>query len=162
MFNNFDSYTTYNFSSSIGTTIYGLFDLGEEKKIQAIRHVMRPSLSYNIAPAFDQYYDTYEIVSADGLTNDQVEYSRFEESLFGTPSNRFSSSIGISMTNNFEAKIRDRDSLSTDPKKIFLLNSLNFSSNYNLAADSLKWSPVRISGGTQILDNKMNINFTIV
>ena len=159
VFNNFDTYTTYNFSSSVGTTIYGLFDLGEEKKIQAIRHVMRPSLSYNIAPAFDQYYDTYEIVSADGLTNDQVEYSRFEESLFGTPSNRFSSSIGISMTNNFEAKIRDRDSLSTDPKKIFLLNSLNFSSNYNLAADSLKWSPVRINGGTQILDNKMNINF---
>ena len=78
----FDSFTTYNFSTSLGTTIYGLFDFGEDKKIQAIRHVVRPSISYNISPAFNQYYDTYEVVSADGLTTDQVEYSRFEQSLF--------------------------------------------------------------------------------
>ncbi|MEC8535790.1 MAG: putative LPS assembly protein LptD, partial [Bacteroidota bacterium] len=77
----FDSYTTYNFSSSLGTTIYGMFDFGEDKKIQAIRHVMRPSLSYNINPSFDQYYGSYEVVSADGLTTEQIKYSRFEQSL---------------------------------------------------------------------------------
>lgn len=155
----FDSYTTYNFSSSLGTTIYGMFDFGEDKKIQAIRHVMRPSISYNISPAFSQYYDTYEVVSADGLTSDQVEYSRFEQSIFGAPGNRFSSSIGLSISNNLEAKIRAKDSTATEPKKIFLLNSLNFSTNYNIAADSLNWSPVRLAGGTQLLDNKMNLNF---
>ena len=155
----FDSYTTYNFSSSLGTTIYGLFNFGEDKKIQAIRHVMRPSISYNITPAFSQFYDTYEVVSADGLTTDQVEYSRFEQSIFGAPGNRFSSSIGLSLSNNLEAKVRDKDSTATEPKKIFLLNSLNFSTNYNIAADSLNWSPVRLSGGTQLFDNKMNVNF---
>ena len=155
----FDSYTTYNFSSSLGTTIYGMFDFGEDKKIQAIRHVMRPSLSYNINPSFDQYYDSYEVVSADGLTTEQIEYSRFEQSLFGTPGNRFSSSIGLSMSNNFEAKITDKDSTASEPKKIFLLNNLNFSTNYNIAADSLNWSPVRMTGGTQIFDNKMSVNF---
>ena len=155
----FDSYTTYNFSTSLGTTIYGLFNFGEDKKIQAIRHVMRPSISYNVTPSFEQYYDTYEVVSADGLTTDQVEYSRFEQSLFGAPSNRYSSSVGLSLTNNFEAKVRDKDSTATEPKKIFLLNSLNFSTNYNIANDSLNWSPVRMTGGTQLFDNKMSLNF---
>lgn len=155
----FDSYTTYNFSTSLGTTIYGLFDFGEDKKIQAIRHVVRPSISYNISPAFNQYYDTYEVVSADGLTTDQVEYSRFEQSLFGAPGNRFSSSIGLSLSNNVEAKVRAKDSTAAEPKKIFLLNSLNFSTNYNIAADSLNFSPVRMSGGTQLFDNKMSVNF---
>ncbi len=155
----FDSYTTYNFSASLGTTIYGLFNFGEDKKIQAIRHVMRPSLSYSVSPSFEQYYDNYEVVSADGLTSDQVEYSRFEQSLFGAPGNRYSSNIGFSLTNNLEAKVRDRDSTATEPKKIFLLNSLNFSTNYNLASDSLNWSPVRMSGGTQLFDNKMSLNF---
>ena len=155
----FDSFTTYNFSTSLGTTIYGLFDFGEDKKIQAIRHVVRPSISYNISPAFNQYYDTYEVISADGLTTDQVEYSRFEQSLFGAPGNRFSSSIGLSLSNNVEAKVRAKDSTATEPKKIFLLNSLNFSTNYNIAADSLNFSPVRMSGGTQLFDNKMSVNF---
>ncbi|MDG1384978.1 MAG: putative LPS assembly protein LptD [Flavobacteriaceae bacterium] len=155
----FDSFRTYNFSSSIGTTIYGLFDFGEDKKIQAIRHVMRPSVSYNINPAFDQYYETYEVISADGTTTDQVDYTRFEGSLFGAPGKVYSSSVGLSLNNNLEAKVRDKDSTATEPKKIFLLNSLNFSTNYNVAGDSLNWSPVRVSGGTQVFDNKMSINF---
>jgi len=155
----FDSFRTYNFSSSIGTTIYGLFDFGEDKKIQAIRHVMRPSVSYNINPAFDQYYETYEVISADGTTTDEVDYTRFEGSLFGAPGKVYSSSVGLSLNNNLEAKVRDKDSTATEPKKIFLLNSLNFSTNYNVAGDSLNWSPVRVSGGTQVFDNKMSINF---
>ena len=155
----FDSYRTYNFSTSIGTTIYGMFDFGEDKKIQAIRHVMRPSVSYNINPSFDKYYETYEVISADGTTSNEVDYTRFEQSLFGAPGKTFSSGIGLSLNNNLEAKIRDKDSTATDPKKIFLLNSLNFSTNYNVAGDSLNWSPVRVSGGTQLFDSKMSLNF---
>jgi len=109
----FDSFRTYNFSTSIGTTIYGMFNFekeGQDKKIKAIRHIVRPSVSYNINPAFDQYYDTYEaeeIVSADGTTTRDIEeYTRFEGGIFGTP-----------------------------------------------------WSPVRMSGSTQLFQNKMNINF---
>ena len=155
----FDSYRTYNFSTSVGTTVYGMFEFGEDKKIQAIRHVMRPSISYNINPAFDQYYETYEVISADGTTSNEVDYTRFEQSLFGSPGKTFSSSVGLSLNNNLEAKVRDKDSTATDPKKIFLLNSLNFSTNYNVAGDSLNWSPVRVSGGTQLFDSKMSLNF---
>jgi len=155
----FDSFRTYNFSASLGTTIYGMFEFGDDKKIQAIRHVMRPSISYNLSPSFDKYYETYEVIDADGLTTDEIEYTRFENSLFGSPNKELSSSIGLSLSNNIEAKIRDKDSTATEPKKLILLNNLNFSTAYNIAADSLGWSPMRVSGGTQLLDNKMRINF---
>ncbi|MCB0432762.1 MAG: LPS-assembly protein LptD, partial [Mangrovimonas sp.] len=158
----FDSYRTYNFSSSIGTTIYGMFSFekeGKDRWLKAIRHVMRPSVSYSVNPAFKKYYDTYEVVSADGLTTEDVEYTRFEGSIYGVPGKTYSSSIGIAISNNFEAKVKDRDSTATEAKKITLLNNLNFSTAYNLAGDSLQWSPLRITGGTQFFDNKMSVNF---
>tara|TARA_R110002049_G_scaffold309200_2_gene518499 strand:- start:1985 stop:4627 length:2643 start_codon:yes stop_codon:yes gene_type:complete len=160
--NGFDAFRTYNFSTSLGTTVYGTKSFekeGKDPKIQAIRHVIRPSISYNINPAFDKYYDTYEVVSADGLTTKDVDYTRFEGGVFGTPGQNFSSSMGIAVSNNLEAKVRDRDSTATEPKKVVLLNNLNFSTSYNFAGDSLQWSPVRMSGGTQFFNNKMSVNF---
>ncbi|MBQ0785959.1 MAG: LPS-assembly protein LptD [Oceanihabitans sp.] len=161
----FDAFRTYNFSTSIGTTIYGMFNFekeGENKKIKAIRHVMRPSVSYNINPSFDKYWDSYEVVNADGAVAEEVEFSRFEETIYGAPNQNFSSTMGLSLSNNFEAKVRDKDSTATEAKKIILLNNLNFSTSYNFAGDSLQWSPMRISGGTQILNDKMSINFGAV
>ncbi|UKM64148.2 LPS-assembly protein LptD [Flavobacteriaceae bacterium GSB9] len=165
--NGFDSFRTYNFSTSLGTTIYGTKNFekeGEDRKIKAIRHIIRPSISYNINPAFNQYYDTIEgdeVIDADGTTRRElIEYTRFEGGLFSTPGKNFSSSMGISVSNNLEAKVRDKDSTATEPKKIILLNNLNFSTAYNFAADSLKWSTVRMNGGTQLFKNKLSINFS--
>ncbi|WMI64653.1 putative LPS assembly protein LptD [Aestuariibaculum sp. YM273] len=169
--NGFDAFRTYNFSSSLGTTLYGMFNFekdGKDRKIKAIRHVMRPSVSYNINPAFDKYYESAEVVNADGLTQGELdaiyetvdlEYSRFQNGIFGSPNKTFSSSMGISVSNNLEAKVRDRDSTAKEPKKVVLLNNLNFSTSYNFAGDSLQWSPVRMSGGTQLFNNKMSVNF---
>ncbi|AYN06623.1 LPS-assembly protein LptD [Flavobacterium sp. 140616W15] len=157
--NGFDAYRTYSFSSSLGTTIYGTFNFGEDKKIKSIRHVMRPSISYGYTPSFDKYYDTY---SADATGATMKEYSRFEGGIFGAPGNNNSNIIGFDLSNTFEAKVTDKDSTKTEPKKIMLLNNLNFSTSYNFNADgitSFAWQPLRVSGGTQLLENKMNINF---
>lgn len=151
----FDRYNSYNFSASIGTTLYGTFNFGEDKKIQAIRHVMRPSLSYGYAPSFDQFYDEY--INGEG---EVVQFSRFQGTLFGAPSLGKSNSIGFSLANVFEAKVRDKDSTATEPKKIPLLSNLNLSTGYNFEADSLRLSPLSINGGTNILNNKMSINFS--
>jgi hypothetical protein len=129
---------------------------------------MRPSVSYNINPAFNKYYESAEVINADGLTageleiiesNTNLSYTRFEQGVFGTPNKNFSSSMGLSLSNTLEAKVRDKDTTATEPKKITLLNNLNFSTSYNFAGDSLQWSPVRMSGGTQLFKNKMSINF---
>ena len=152
----FDRFNQYNFGMSVGTTIYGLFNFKESSKIQSIRHVIRPSVSYNIRPSFKKYYDTY-IIDADGNT---AEYTRFEENFFGLPSKRYSSSIGLQISNNIEAKVREKDSLNTEPKKVTILNNLNISTNYNLAVDSLKLSPIRMSTGTNLFKNKLNVNLS--
>ena len=155
----FDAFRTYNFSTGVGTTVYGMFPFKKGSKIEAIRHVVRPSISYNINPSFQQYYDTYEVIDADGNTTADVEYTRFEGSMFGSPSNRYSSSIGFSLGNNIEAKVRSRDSTEVESKKIVILNSLNFSTNYNMSADSLNLSPINMTGSTQLFKKELNLNF---
>jgi len=164
----FASYRTYNFSSSLGTTLYGMYNFDKEeegKKIKAIRHVVRPSVSYNINPAFDQYYESYKknVITADGTTVEDIEYSPFENSIYGSPGKTFSSSVGLGIGNSIEAKVRDKvtDSTEVSYRKVSILNNLNFSTAYNIAGDSLKISPVSISGGTQLANNKLNINFNM-
>ena len=149
------SFRQYNFSSSVGTTIYGTFNFGYGSKIQSIRHTIRPSISYSIQPSFEKYYDTY-IIDANGNT---AEYTRFENSLFGVPSKGYSNSLGISINNNFEAKVKSKDTTQLEPEKIKILNNLNLTSNYNFAADSLNWSPVRVSSGISLFKEKINVNF---
>lgn len=151
----FDSYRTYNFGSNIGTTIYGTFNFGDTKKIQAIRHVMRPSVSHNYAPSFEQYYDTYAI----DASGDIAQYTRFDGGIFGQPSSSYANSLGFSLSNTFEAKVTEKDSTKLEPRKVMLLNQLNFSTSYNMAVDSLQWAPVRLSGGTLLFKDKMNVNF---
>lgn len=155
----FESYRTYNFSTSLGTTLYGLFNFGKENKIQAVRHVVRPSISYNINPAFDRYYDEFIIPATADEAAQVVEYSRFENTLYGPPSKVYSSSIGMALSNTFEAKVRDRDTTALEPKKVTLLNNLNFSTAYNLAGDSLKWSPLQFTGSIPIVP-KLDFNFS--
>jgi lipopolysaccharide assembly outer membrane protein LptD (OstA) len=157
--NGFDAFRTYNLSASLGTTIYGTFNFGDDKKIQAIRHVMRPSISYGYTPSFEKYYDTY---SSDASGRMDKQYTRFEGGMFGSPGLSNSNTMGISISNTFEAKVRDADSTKTEPKKVMLLNNLNLSTSYNLDADgvtALAWSPVRVSTGAQFFENKLNANF---
>ena len=151
----FDRYNRYGFNASIGTTLYGTVTFGEDKKIQAIRHVMRPQIGWSYTPSFEQFYDTY-------LDNDgeEVLYSRFEGTLNGAPSLNQANAISFSLQNTIEAKVRDRDSTVTEPKKIPILSNFNISTSYNFEADSLKLAPISFNGGTQLLDNKMTVNFT--
>ncbi|MGL2964395.1 putative LPS assembly protein LptD [Flavobacterium sp. RSB2_4_14] len=152
----FDAYRTYSFTTGIGTTVYGTFNFGKDKKIQSIRHVVRPNVTYSYAPSYEKYYDTY---NTDGSGTMQKQYTRFEGGIFGAPGQNMSNNVGFNLSNTFEAKVTDKDSTKTEPKKIMLLNNLNFGTSYDMTADSLKWSPMRISGGTQLLNQKMNVNF---
>ena len=157
--NGFDAFRTYNFSSSLGTTIYGTFNFGENKKIKSIRHVMRPSVSYGYTPSFEKYYDTYATDASGTMTE---EYTRFQGGVFGVPGNANSNIVGFDLSNTFEAKITDKDSTKVEAKKIMLLNNLNLSTSYNFNADgktTFAWAPVRVSGGTTLFEDKMNVNF---
>ncbi|MCE2612471.1 LPS-assembly protein LptD [Flavobacteriaceae bacterium D16] len=151
----FDRYNQYNLSASMGTTLYGTFNFGENSKIQAIRHIMRPTVSYGYAPSFEQYYDEY-LNEATGQT---VQFSRFEGTIYNAPRLGKSNALSFSLANTLEAKVKDKDSTATEPKKIQLLNSFNLSTGYNFEADSLKLSPLSVTGGTNLFQNKMSVNF---
>lgn len=152
----FDSFREYSTGVSASTTFYGMVNF-KKGRLKAIRHVVRPSISYNYRPDFSQYYDEFQ-ASID--PRDIDEYSRFQNGVYGAPSRGLSNSIGFSLNNTLEAKVMPKDEAEDEEKaaKINLLNNLNFSSSYNMAADSLKWSPVRMTAGTQLLKNKLNIN----
>lgn len=156
----FESYRTYNFSTSVGTTVYGMFNFGRNKRMQALRHVMRPSVSYNINPAFDRYYEEFRIPeTANEAAGEIVEWSRFDNTLYGPPNKTYSSNIGLSLSNNFEAKFTSRDTTAQEAKKVVLLNNLNFGTSYNMAGDSLRWSPVHFSGSIPVVPN-LDFNFS--
>jgi lipopolysaccharide assembly outer membrane protein LptD (OstA) len=153
--NGFDAFRQYSFSTSIGTTLYGTFNFKETGKIQSIRHVVRPSVSYAYTPSFERYYDTY-LTDANGTYGD---YTRFEGGMFGAPGKNLANNVGLSIGNSLEAKVKDKDETKTELKKVMLLNNLSLSTFYNVAADSLALSPVRITGGTNLFDNKVSLNF---
>ncbi len=150
----FSAFRTYNLSASIGTTLYGTVNFKEGKKLQSIRHTLRPSISYGIQPSFEKYYDTY-IIDADGNT---AEYTRFENALFGVPSRSYGNSMGITINNSFEAKVKSKDTLNLEPEKITLLNNLNLSTSYNFAAEEFNLAPVRMSTGLGLFKNKLSVN----
>ena len=151
----FKSFREYNAGISLATNIYGVFNFNG--RLKSIRHTIRPSITYGYRPDFANKYNQQVQQSID--PTDILTYSPFENGIYGSPGSGLSNSIGISISNVLEAKIASKDSLDTEDKKITLLNNLNFSTSYNIAADSLKWSPVSINAGTRFFKDKLSINF---
>jgi len=157
----FKSFKTYQTSLSLSTTLYGTYNF-KKGRLQAIRHTLRPSISFNYRPDFGYYYKSFQ-ASAD--PTDIQEYSPFQNGIYGGPSRGLSESIGISLNSTLEAKVmpkNSKDSTDVKAKKISILNNLNFSTNYNMAADSLKWSPVSMTAGTQLFNKKLNLNLSAI
>ncbi len=147
-------------SLSLSPKIYGMYTFKKTSKIEAIRHVMTPSISVSYTPEIgvdrDKYYRTYQKDGQD------IEYSIFDGSLYGTPTGaKESGSINLSLDNNIEAKVRTANDTTgnEDFKKVKLLESLKFSTSYNMFADSLNWSNIGMSGRTKIFNNKLDLNF---
>lgn len=167
--NGFAAYRTYNGGLSLGTTAYGTFNFKKGSKIETIRHTISPQISWSYTPAFDQFYDSYlrtdpnvPLDENGDLTQDltqEVEFSRFDGGFFGAPSNRISNAVSLSLRNVIEAKVKDKDTTATELKKISLIKNLSLRTSYNFAADSLRLSPVSVSGGIPIL-KKLDVNFS--
>lgn len=139
----------FNFALSFNTKIYGFFKplkfLGN--KVQQIRHVITPTISFSAAPDFSSrfwgYYGQYYYPDANGVQ--QVhKYSYFSHGLFGGASSGKSGIVSFNIANNLEAKVRsDKDS--TGYKKVSIIENLNLSQSYNFAADSMRWSNLSTS-----------------
>jgi hypothetical protein len=153
----FKTYREYNMGVSLSTNIYGTFNFNKGR-LKAIRHTIRPTISYSYRPDFKDNY--IKEVQQSELATDLQQYTIFDQGIYGAPSSGLSNSIGLSLNNVLEAKIAPKDPESDEEdEKIMLLNNLNFNSSYNIAADSLRWSNVRFSAGTRLLKDKLALNF---
>ena len=159
-FSTFGATHNYSGSISMSTRLYGMFNFGKHRKVQAIRHVVSPSLSASFSPEKGTYFNgwrTLEYVDKNGEIKTQ-DYNIYAGQINSAPGKGKTASLNFSLGNNFEAKVRDiRDTTGTGSKKVKLIDQLNFSTGYNFLADSLNMSNVNVQFSTSIF-GKLGIN----
>ncbi len=155
--------TSHNYSGSISmsTRIYGLFNFGKHRKLQAIRHVVSPSLSASFSPEKGTYFNGYRTLTYTDR-NGQVktqDYNIYAGAGTGSPPGKGkTASLNFSLGNNFEAKVRDlADTTGTGTKKIKLIDQLNFSTGYNFLAEEFNMSNISVTMSTSVF-GKLGIN----
>ncbi len=129
-------------SSSLTTKIYFMY-MFKKGALNAIRHVVTPTLNFTYRPNLSgRIVDRY----LNPFTGEEVEYTLYDNAIFGTVSRNTQALVQLSFGNNVEIKVRSRRDTITGYKKIPIFDNLNVSMNYNIAADSLNWSRLSING----------------
>ena len=136
----------WNLSLSASTKLYGFYIPSRKlfgDKIDRIRHVFTPSVSFSYAPDFSAsrygYYESYQKTDADGNVS-LVEYSPYTGSLYGVPGKGKTGSLSFDMSNNIEMRIRSEEDTTTGFKKVSIIDELGASMSYNMAAKIRPWS----------------------
>ena len=165
-FNTFGVTQTYSGSMSMSTRVYGMFNFGKHRRIQAIRHVITPSVSMSFSPekgkafngwrTLDAYYDRRGSYHPEAMYN--IYAVPGHHNSVSAPGRGKTGSMNVSLGNNIEAKVRNlRDTTGTGSKKVKILDQLTFSGSYNFLADSLKMSNIGVSASTNLF-NKINLS----
>ena len=165
-FNGFGATHTYSGSMSMSTRVYGMYNFGRHRKVQAIRHVVTPSVSLSFSPekgtafngwrTLDAYYDKRGSYHAESWYN--IYSISGHHNSASPPGRGKSGTMSMSLGNNLEAKVRNyRDTTGTGTKKVKLLDQLNFNTSYNFLADSLKMQNIGVSASTNLF-NKVNLS----
>ena len=166
VFNDFGITQTYSGSMSMSTRIYGMFNFGKHRRVQALRHVVTPSLSLNFSPekgtkfngwrTLPEYYDQRGSYHAESYYN--IYSISGNHNLQSPPGRGKTGGLSFSLGNNLEAKVRDlRDTTGTGSKKVKILDQLNFNGSYNFLADSLRLSNIGVSMSTSVF-GKLGVN----
>lgn len=159
-FGTFGATHNYSGSLSMSTRIYGMYNFGKYHKIQALRHVISPSVSMSFSPEKGKAFNgwrTFNYVDTLGVQK-SYDYNIYQGQINSAPGKGKSATMSISLGNNLEAKVRDmKDTTGTGSKKVKILDQFNFSTGYNFLADSLKMNNVGLSMSTSIF-GKLGIN----
>lgn len=158
---------THNYSGSLSanTRLYGMFNFGKHRKIQAIRHIISPSLSFNFSPEKGTYFNgwrTLNYVDEQGVAK-TLDYNIYAGQIYSAPGKGKTASMNLTIGNNLEAKVRDlRDTTGKGTKKIKLIDQLNLTTGYNFLADSLNMNNIGITMSTSVFGKvgiSANANF---
>ena len=133
----FYNYYTYNMSLSANTKLYGFYIPSRKifgDRIQAIRHVFSPQVSFNYTPDFSAgfygFYKRYKKIDAEG-NESEVQYSPYSGGQYAAPSNRMSGSVNFTLGNNVEMKWKDKED---SVHLVSLIDDLTANMSYDFAA----------------------------
>ena len=145
----FDATRDWRLSVNASTRFYGTFERGKDKRVQALRHVISPTLGMSYTPERQR---TQEL----SLNDEYWEYNPYSLNRFTPQDVRASGAINLGVSQNLEAKVRDRET--GEVKKVRLIDNVVTSANYNLIADSLGLSDITTRANTDLF-NRMRVNF---
>ena len=160
MFSHFGATHNYSGGLSANTRLYGLFNFGKHHKLQAIRHIITPSISFNFSPEKATHFNGYRTlnyVDTLGVAR-SLDYNIYSGQVNSPPGRGKTASMSLSIGNNVEAKVRDlQDTTGTGTKKIKLIDNLSLSTGYNFLADSLNMNDISLSLSTSVF-GKLGVN----
>jgi len=125
---------------SLNTAFFGKYQArNKEANIQAIRHILRPTIAFNFKPDLMEPFYYREQVDTSG---NEVLFSVFDGSIFGPFAPGKSGGISFGLDNNLEMKVRSKDDTTTNDglKIVKLIDGFGISGGYNFLADSFKLS----------------------
>lgn len=141
-------------SAGINPQIFGTYTFKQGSRVQAIRHVIKPSIGFNYVPVLNGLStDMYKTVQVDtsGRTN---QYSVFQGNIFQTPSlPTRSGGLTFSLVNTVEAKVFQKNDTTGKARKVKIIDNFTINTSYNIFADSLRWAPVNMSLTTTLFEN---------
>ncbi len=146
-------------NASISPKLYGMYQFTMERfPVKAIRHVLTPTAGISLSPDISDLMPDYYHTIYDSISNRELQYSIYEGNPYGTPTSpRESGNVSLGLKNNLEMKVRSRNDTVDELKKIILLERFDFNTSYNLFADSLNWSNIRLFASTKLFSNKLNL-----
>ncbi len=139
-----------NFSTAFNTKVF--FDYMFKKgKVKQIRHLLIPTLSYLYRPDFGEtQYGFWKKVQVDTTGRNFQNYSVFERSIFGGPAIGEQNALSLNLSNNIEAKLKQKTDTGITYSKRTLMQNISLSGAYNFAADSFNMSQITVSARTKL------------
>jgi len=142
----------FSLSTSINTRIYGMYQFKGNGVIKAIRHMVTPSISFFYTPDWgNPNLGYYRKITNDTNRTHLGIYSIFERSIYGSPPGQKSGTVSFAISNNLELKVRNRKDTITGVKKIPLIDDFTIRCSYDVARDSVNWSPITLNGRSTIV-----------
>lgn len=142
----------FSFTSNLTTKLYGMFQF-KKGHVEAIRHVLTPTLGFSYIPNFGDFRWGYYKYHGSPQSKEPIRYSVFETGIFGSPPPNRSGNINFSLANNLEMKVRTPRDTAAESRKIKLIENFTISSSYDIARDSLNFSKIMLSGRTVLFRN---------
>jgi len=147
----------YSTGASVATRLYGFYPIGG-KKIQAIRHVMTPSIGFSYSPDFgDPSKGIYQEVQLDESGATRI-LSKYEGFAYGSPPLGENMSMSFSLNHNLEMKVKSKKDTVDEFKKIKIFENLSMSSSYNFLADSFNLTNFSWNARTSFFNKAMSVN----